>query len=336
MKNTVFCSKTNKDGDFSATILSDTQEVKELAAHDLLVEIGAVAVNPIDLKRQQLIPENQTEVLGYDAVGKVVAMGSKVSTDFLGKRVYYMGTTKREGSYQKYQLVDEELVALAPTTFSDGEAAALPLTSLTAWELLFEKFQLIPEENTNSGKKILLINAGGGVGSIAGQLAKWCGLEVYGTASPKHFSWLEINGVDHCLDYHQDLASQLPAQLKFDFIACFYDSSEYLPQLAALIQPFGRIGSIVNTAESLDLNPLKNLSVSFDWVYVFTKTDFSQGTSQGIILKKIADLVENGKLTSTMRKEFTDGITQKNLAEAFSLVQKGHPGKVVLSGGIIA
>ncbi|WP_316496336.1 alcohol dehydrogenase catalytic domain-containing protein, partial [Enterococcus faecium] len=143
-------------------------------------------------------------ILGFDGVGKVVAVGDEVQKFSVGDRVFYAGTTTRAGSNQEYQLVDERIAALAPKNLSDEEAAVLPLTSLTAYELLFEKFGLIPEENANRGKKILVINGAGGVGSILNQLAHWAGLEVYATASPKNFEWLKKTGVDYPIDYHQD------------------------------------------------------------------------------------------------------------------------------------
>lgn len=331
MKNSIV-SFTNKST-LEEAIVTDTQEVPELGEHDLLVEVLATALNPIDLKLRQKLTDGQSKILGFDAVGKVVAIGSEVSPDMIDQLVYYMGTTQRAGSFQRYQLVDERLAAKAPRSLSAAESAALPLTSLTAWELFFERFGLNPEEAANTGKTILIINGAGGVGSIASQLASWSGLKVYATSSPENFDWLQRNGAVHCLDYHQPLKDQLPDGLKFDFIACFYDITFYIDQLAELIKPLGHIGTIVNTKEALDLNPLKNLSVSFDWEYAFAKTDFYDDETQGNILGRIAELIDAGELQTTLARNFSDGISKENLLAGLKLVDEGHFGKIVLSGG---
>ncbi|MFR3687194.1 MAG: alcohol dehydrogenase catalytic domain-containing protein, partial [Enterococcus sp.] len=240
--------------------------------HDLMVEVQAVSVNPIDTKRRQMtVLSEDFQIQGYDAVGIVKEIGSAVSGFAVGDRVFYAGTTQRPGANQRFQAVDSRIAAKAPAGFSDGDLAALPLTSLTAWELLFEKFGYIPEENANQGS-ILLINASGGVGSIAAQLAKWAGLTVYGTASPRNNEWLKKNNqVDHVLNHRLPLAEQI--NKPFSAIAIFYDASTYLPQLTKAIVPFGKVGMIVNTKEALDLNPCKNLSIDFYWEYMFAKTD---------------------------------------------------------------
>jgi len=213
--------------------------------HDLLVEVQAVSVNPIDTKRRQMtVLSEDFQIQGYDAVGIVKEIGSAVSGFAVGDRVFYAGTTQRPGANQRFQAVDSRIAAKAPAGFSDGDLAALPLTSLTAWELLFEKFGYIPEENANQGS-ILLINASGGVGSIAAQLAKWAGLTVYGTASPRNNEWLKNNQVDHVLNHRLPLAEQI--NKPFSAIAIFYDASTYLPQLTKAIVPFGKVGMIVNT-----------------------------------------------------------------------------------------
>ncbi len=176
------------------SFIDEKEQIPVPSSRDLLVKVNAVSVNPVDTKlRQDNGIRNALRILGFDGVGKVVAVGDEVQKFSVGDRVFYAGTTTRAGSNQEYQLVDERIVALAPKNLSDEEAAALPLTSLTAYELLFEKFGLTPEENANRGKKILVINGSGGVGSILNQLAHWAGLEVYATASPKNFEWLKKN-----------------------------------------------------------------------------------------------------------------------------------------------
>ncbi|MCO5533875.1 zinc-binding alcohol dehydrogenase family protein, partial [Enterococcus faecium] len=281
-------------------------------AHDLLVEVQAVSVNPIDTKRRQItVLSEDFQIQGYDAVGIVKEIGSAASGFAVGDRVFYAGTTQRPGANQRFQAVDSRIAAKAPAGFSDGDLAALPLTSLTAWELLFEKFGYIPEENANQGS-ILLINASGGVGSIAAQLAKWAGLTVYGTASPRNNEWLKNNQVDHVLNHRLPLAEQI--NKPFSAIAIFYDASTYLPQLTKAIVPFGKVGMIVNTKEALDLNPFKNLSIDFYWEYMFAKTDAQvMFETQGAILKRIASLLVEGKIHTTAVQTIDGGITIENL-----------------------
>ncbi len=304
---------------------------------DVLVKVAAVSVNPVDTKLRQSAPKsNALRILGFDGVGEVVAVGTNVSKFKIGDRIFYAGTTTRSGSNQEYQLVDERIAALAPNHLSDEEAAALPLTALTAYELLFEKFGLIPKENANQGKKILVINGAGGVGSILNQLAKWAGLEIYATASPKNFDWLTSIGVDHPLDYHHDLKQSLQelGTDAVDYIAVLFDITRYFDQINSLIKPFGHVGTIVGIHEPLDLSTWKNLSVSFDWEYMFAKTDHDyQIDTQGEALSVIASLADQGILKSTLSKVYSDGINAINLRAATKDVESGHMlGKVVISG----
>ncbi|EOL44613.1 zinc-binding alcohol dehydrogenase family protein [Enterococcus caccae] len=304
---------------------------------DILVKVRAVSVNPIDAKvRQTAKKQKELTILGFDGVGEVVATGKEVKKFSVGDRVYYAGTTKRAGSNQEYQLVHEGIAAFAPDTLNDVAAAALPLTSLTAYELLFEKFGLIPQENANQGKTILVINGAGGVGSILTQLAHWAGLTVYATASPKNFDWLKGHGVAHPLDYHKDLKQSLAelAVQDVDYIVVLFDIIPYFSIIAELIKPFGHIGTIVGGEKTLDISILKNKSVSFDWEYMFAKTDYEyQIETQGEILALIAKLANASKLLSTVGKVYSSGINAANLKKATADVETGHMrGKVIVSG----
>lgn len=211
----------------------------------------------------------------------------------------------------------------------------MPLTSLAAYELLFEKFGLIPEEGANKGKKILVINGAGGVGSVLNQLAHWAGLEIYATASPENFEWLEKLGVDHPIDYHDDLKDKMHelGVQKVDYIAVLFDITHYLGQIKHMINPFGHVGTIVGIHDALDISDWKNLSVSFDWEYMFAKTDYNyQIETQGQALKVIARLADEGQLTTTLSKVYSDGINAVNLKKATKDVETGHMlGKVVIS-----
>ncbi|WP_099299596.1 zinc-binding alcohol dehydrogenase family protein [Pediococcus pentosaceus] len=316
------------------SFIDEKKIVPNLESRDVLVKVKAVSVNPIDTKlRKDSIKRNALRVLGFDAVGEVVDTGKEVEKFKIGDRVFYAGTTTRAGSNQEYQAVDERIVALAPKKISDEGAAALPLTSLTAYELLFEKFGLIPEEGANKGKKILVINGAGGVGSVLNQLAHWAGLEIYATASPENFEWLEKLGVDHPIDYHDDLKDELGVQ-KVDYIAVLFDITHYLGQIKHMINPFGHVGTIVGIHDALDISDWKNLSVSFDWEYMFAKTDYNyQIETQGQALKVIARLADEGQLTTTLSKVYSDGINAVNLKKATKDVETGHMlGKVVVSG----
>lgn len=316
------------------SFIDEKKIVPNLESRDVLVKVKVVSVNPIDTKlRKDSIKRNALRVLGFDAVGEVVDTGKEVEKFKIGDRVFYAGTTTRAGSNQEYQAVDERIVALAPKKLSDEGAAALPLTSLTAYELLFEKFGLIPEEGANKGKKILVINGAGGVGSVLNQLAHWAGLEIYATASPENFEWLEKLGVDHPIDYHDDLKDELGVQ-KVDYIAVLFDITHYLGQIKHMINPFGHVGTIVGIHDTLDISDWKNLSVSFDWEYMFVKTDYNyQIETQGQALKVIARLADEGQLTTTLSKVYSDGINAVNLKKATKDVETGHMlGKVVISG----
>ncbi|MGK0552222.1 zinc-binding alcohol dehydrogenase family protein [Enterococcus faecalis] len=320
-----------------ASFINQQIQVPEPGTRDLLVAVRAVSVNPVDTKLRLTTPKQQAlRILGFDAVGEVVAVGSAVRQFAVGDRVFYAGTSKRAGSNQALQLVDERIVALAPQTLSDESAAALPLTALTAYELLFEKFGLVAAENRNCGQKILVINGAGGVGSILTQLAHWSGLDVIATASPQNFSWLIQNGVDHPIDYHQLLKKSLTelSLSTVDYLAALYDITPYFHQIQGLIRPFGHVGTIVATTQPLDLAVWKNASISFDWEYMFAKTDYHyQIETQGQALKKIAQLVDEGKLTSTATKFYRQGINAAVLKQATAEVEAGHMrGKVVISG----
>lgn len=305
--------------------------------HDILVKVEAVSINPVDTKlRQTAKRTEEMQVLGFDGVGKVMAIGKNVKKFSIGDRVFYAGTTKRAGSNQEFQLVDERIAAFAPKNLTNEEAATLPLTSLTAYELLFEKFALIPKENANQGKTILVINGAGGVGSILNQLAHWSGMTVYATASPKNFDWLKENGVDYPLDYHQDLKKNLEklGVKNVDYIAVLFNIKPYFEVIAELINPFGHVGTIVGFDEPLKISTLKNKSVSFDWEYMFAKTDLDYHIeTQGEALAHITELVETWKIKATIGKVYKSGINAKNLKKATADVETGHMiGKVIVSG----
>jgi NADPH2:quinone reductase len=320
-----------------ASFLDLTMPVPEPEPRDILVAVRSVSINPVDTKLRAATPKQpNAKIIGFDAVGKVIALGAEVSKFAIGDRVFYAGTTTRSGSHQAFQLVDERIAALAPEKLTDEAAAALPLTALTAYELLFEKFGLIPSANANQGKKLLVINGAGGVGSILTQMAHWTGLEVIATASEKNFPWLIQNKVTHPIDYHIKIKQSLKkiGIKAVDYIAVLYDITQYFDQIQELIQPFGHVGTIVGINQPIDMNIWKNRSVSFDWEYMFAKTDFNfQIETQGQILTHIAELADQGVLTSPVTKIYSEGINAQTIKQATAEVETGHmQGKVVVSG----
>lgn len=321
----------------SDSLINQIIPMPQLRPQDVLVEVLAVSVNPVDSKLRQATNDGeQLHILGFDGVGRVSGLGAAATKFKLGEIIYYAGTTKRAGSNQAFQAVDERIAAKIPENLTIEACAAIPLTALTAYELLFEKFGLTPEKNANQGRSILVINGAGGVGSILNQLAHWAGLTVFSTASPKNFSWLKQMKVDGPLDYHQSLSEALRQQQvpTIDYVAALYDCVPYFEEIVNVVRPFGHLGTIVETKEEIPINRLKNKAVSFDWEYMFTKTDYGYAIeSQGAILAKIASLLTEGELESTLTKAYTTGINAKNLKQATAEVESGHScGKIVVSG----
>jgi len=299
---------------------------------DLIVRVEAVSLNPVDLKRHENL--KSPTVLGYDAVGIIREVGARVTDFKVGERVFYAGTTQRPGSNQAYQAVDARLAAKAPEGFDVAEIAALPLVSLTAWELLFEKMRFVPEAGANAGQTLLVVNGAGGVGSVLTQLAAWSGLTVLATASPKNFEWLTDHNVTTPIDYHQDLVAAVHAAdyESLDGIAILYSPEAYTPAAGALIKPFGHVGTIVGPGREIDLAAIKNQAASLDFEYMFAKSDHHyQIETQGEILKQISDLVSKLKITSPVTKVF-EGLTVENMGAAAQLQASGHQvGKIVIT-----
>ncbi|OTO76986.1 MULTISPECIES: zinc-binding alcohol dehydrogenase family protein [unclassified Enterococcus] len=314
----------------------ETYEVMlpKLNRFDLVVKNLAVSINPVDTKlRQTGKGTPQPHVLGFDSVGIVTQVGSEVSTIEIGDRVVFAGTTKRFGSYSESQVVDSRIVAKLPNGFSTDEAAAMPLTFLTAYELLFEKMKLVPEENQNNGA-ILIINGAGGVGSMATQLAKWAGLTVITTASRKESKeWSEKMGADHVIDHHKDLTKQLK-KINYNslpYIMILHSTDRYFDEMSDLLEPFGHLGSIVESSKDLNIAKLKNKSGSFDWEYMFAKTDYDYNiASQGEILALMIHLLQEKKIKSTLTK-IIPGFSPDVFYQAHQFVEENNMiGKLVV------
>lgn len=306
-------------------------------ARGLLVKISAVSVNPVDFKvRQNSAKDTVLEtpkIIGWDAVGIVEAVGSEVRLFDIGDSVFYAGDITKQGSNAEYQVIDERIVGRKPRSLSIEEAVVMPLTGLTAWEILFDRIRIDPEKD--KGKSILIIGGAGGVGSIAIQLAKKIGgLTVIATASrPETIAWCKDQGADFVVDHKDLIASVREAGFQYvDFILDFVDTNSYWDIMVELIQPQGHIASITGSNDPVALNKLKNKSVSFSWELMYTRSMFETADmqEQHNILNKIADLLDNGTLKSTLNETFT-GLKAENFKKAHELLESGKTiGKIAI------
>lgn len=308
------------------------------AGHDLRVRVEAVSVNPVDTKVRapKAAVEAAPRVLGWDAAGVVEAVGEAVTLFKPGDRVYYAGAIDRPGCNAEFHLVDERIVGPMPRTLDFAEAAALPLTALTAWELLFERFGF-DADGADRDRTLLMIAGAGGLGSIAIQLAKRAGLTAIATASrAETVDWCRRMGADHVVDHRQPLKPQLEA-LGFaavDAIACFTAAEPYWAQMADLVAPQGRIGLVVGMKQAVDLEPLKSKSASVHWEYMFTRAQYRTPDmiEQHRILARVAALVDAGALRTTLTGTLAP-INAANLRAAHARLESGRSiGKLVLRG----
>ncbi|MFQ2091567.1 zinc-binding alcohol dehydrogenase family protein [Aeromonas taiwanensis] len=300
---------------------------------DLLVRLNATSVNPVDTKVRA--PKEKVEssprVLGWDAVGDIVAVGSEVTLFKAGDRVWYAGDISRPGSNSALQLVDERIAALAPASLSDVEAAALPLTAITAWETLFERLGLSRE----STGRLLIIGGAGGVGSIAIQLARrLTAMEVIATASrPETREWCLAMGAHQVVSHH-DLQAELAALgiNQLDAIFCTNATEQHWGTMASLIRPFGHICTIAESSEPWDLALLKSKSATFSQEFMFTRSLFQTPDmiEQHRLLGRVATLVDEGVLKTTLTKTLP-ALTPATLAEAHRELEAGRMvGKLVI------
>jgi zinc-binding alcohol dehydrogenase family protein len=310
--------------------------------HDLLVRVKSIAVNPVDCKiRQNVAPEDgQYKVLGWDAVGEVVAIGGSVSNFIPGDRVFYAGDLNRQGSNAEYQVVDERIVGNKPKSLSDSEAAALPLTTITAWELLFERLaikQQHPESKEQSSDVILIVGAAGGVGSILVQLASvLTGATVIATASRESSTkWVKKLGADYVVDHSKPLQAQIE-QLNIGqvtHVASLTHTDSYLDSYVELLAPMGKI-ALIDDPKSVDISKLKQKSLSLHWEFMFTRSMFKSADiiEQHHLLNKVSELIDQGYIQTTVGKNLGT-INAKNLKAAHQAIEAGTSiGKIVLEG----
>lgn len=306
---------------------------------DLLVRVEAIAVNPVDTKVRA--PKDKVEeparVLGWDAAGTVVAIGPDVTLFKVGDPVFYAGSITRAGANSEFHVVDERIVGHKPASLDFAQAAALPLTSITAWEALFDRLGVSPK-GEHAGRSVLIIGGAGGVGSIGIQLAKVLGgLTVIATAArPESVAWCRHLGADHTVDHRGDIPAQLRA-LGFetvDYILCFNETERHFTAMAEAIAPQGKICSIVDKGQPLPMVALKSKSATFVWEYMFTRAMFqtSDMIAQHRLLNEVARLVDAGRLQTTVGKHLGK-INAANLREAHAMLEGGQTiGKLVLEG----
>lgn len=313
------------------TLQDVTVEVPELRPRDVLVRVLAISVNPVDVKRRSALePSDVPTILGFDAAGVVEAVGPQVETLGVGDEVWYAGDITRPGSNAEFQAVDERIVSRKPTSLSFAEAAALPLTTITAWESLFDRFGL----TADSTGDLLVMGAAGGVGSIMIQLAKArTGVRVIGTASrDESRAWATAMGADAVIDHHrlrEEASAVAPDGVDYLFSP---HSAGNVEHYEAIVKPFGHITAI-DEPEGLELSVLKAKSIAWHWELMFTRAMFQTPDmiAQQYLLAATADLVDRGVLRTTVTKTIDD-FSAAGLAEAHRDVESGRmTGKVVVT-----
>jgi zinc-binding alcohol dehydrogenase family protein len=310
------------------------------AARDLLVRVKAVSVNPVDTKvRKNAAPEaGQAKVLGWDAVGTVEAVGAGVKNFKVGDRVYYAGSIIRPGANAELHAVDERIAALAPRSLDDAQAAALPLTTITAYELLFDRLR-VPKDGGDGGEgQTLLITGGaGGVGSILIQLARQLTrLRIVATASRAETrEWCLALGAHTVIDHSKPLAAELKAAGigEVDMVASLTQTEQHYAQIIESLKPQGQL-AVIDDMKVLDAMPLKTKSLSLHWEMMFARSRFETPdmAEQGKLLAEVAALVDAGRIRTTANASFGT-INAANLRRAHALIESGKAqGKVVLAG----
>ncbi len=305
---------------------------------DVLVQVHAVSVNPVDTKvRANAAPTQAPRVLGWDAAGVVVAIGPDVTLFQVGDEVFYAGAIDRPGSNAEFQLVDERIVGRKPISVDFAGAAALPLTGITSWELLFDRLKVRMGKPADAGA-ILILGGAGGVGSILTQLARrLTGLTVIATASrPESQDWAREMGAHHVIDHSRPLAEQVRAIVPegVTHAVALTHSAQHFEELVKLIRPQGQLALIDDPATPLPIDQLKTKSISLHWEFMFTRAKFETPDmiAQHRLLNEVADLVDAGVLKTTMRRHLGP-MSAASLKQAHALIESAATiGKIVLDG----
>ncbi len=306
-------------------------------SNDLLVKVNAVSVNPVDTKVRMRAepPEGEYKVLGYDAVGEVVEVGSEVSSYKVGDRVWYAGDLTRPGTNSEYHLVDERIAGLAPQSLNDAEAAAVPLTAITAWELLFDRLEI---KQTDGDIRLLIVGAAGGVGSILVQLAsQLTQATVIGTASrPESQAWVKELGADHVIDHHKSFSDELSSigLENATHVISLTHTDQHYDKIVDIIAPQGKIALIDDPVGGVDIMKLKQKSVSLHWEFMFVRPMFKTAdiAEQAALLNKVSELIDAGKIKTTLGENL-GAINAENLIKAHTKIESNTSiGKIVLEG----
>jgi zinc-binding alcohol dehydrogenase family protein len=304
---------------------------------DLLVQVKAVSVNPVDTKVRKRAdpPGGEARILGFDATGEVAAVGPDVTLFKAGDEVWYAGSIIRPGTNSEFHLVDERIVGHKPKSLDFAAAAALPLTSITAWEMLFDRFAIA--QGGGEGKSLLIVGGAGGVGSIAIQLARMLTrLTVIATASrPETRDWCKKLGAHHVVDHSKPMGEQLKGigHRFVDYIFGVTESGQHFDTICDVIAPQGRFG-LIDDPKSLDVAKLKGKSASLHWEAMFTRSTFQTADmdAQHRLLNEVAAMVDKGTIRTTVAENFGK-ITAANLRRAHAQVESGTTrGKIVLEG----
>ncbi|MBZ9792789.1 zinc-binding alcohol dehydrogenase family protein [Rhizobium sp. 3T7] len=320
------------------TLIDVDLPIPEAKGHDVLVEVKAVSVNPVDVKvRASVAPAaNELKVLGWDAAGVVKSVGPEVTLFKAGDEVFYSGVINRPGSNAEFHLVDARIVGRKPKTLDFASAAALPLTSITAYEALFDRLR-VQDPVLGAAPAILIIGGAGGVGSIAIQIARaLTDLTVIATASrPETSEWIKQLGAHHVVDHSQPIAVQVAA-LGLGapgFVFSTTNTDQHIKEIVEVIAPQGRF-ALIDDPKTLDIVPFKRKAASIHWELMFTRPLF--GTPDMIeqhkLLNKVAELVDAGKIRTTL-SETLGPINAANLKKAHAMIESGRTkGKLVLEG----
>lgn len=305
---------------------------------DLLVEIQAISVNPVDTKIRAgggpVGPGQELKILGWDAAGIVKQVGAEVRLFAPGDEVYYAGDVDRPGSYAELHCVDERIVGRKPRTLTFAQAAALPLTTITAWEMMFDRMRIDPGDHGT----ILIVGGAGGVGSIAIQLARQLtGLTVIATASrPETQDWCRQMGAHHVIDHGQSLAAQIRplAPEGITHVLALTRTEDHYDEIIEAMAPQSAIALIENPARPLEITKLKAKSISLHWEFMFTRARYKTQDmhKQGELLNQVSRLADAGQIKTTLKTDLSP-ITAANLRQAHALIESGRSiGKVVLAG----